>query len=201
MRLGIPACIAFGLAACDQGTLGGSARADAESRPDAGSKQPASRPSPSPGTVTVRLELPSTRAFCDPTQYANCPDLHFSVRTAAGQPLAVTLGTTCLMFCSSACQEIPCTAGACLVPGGTITQIERTWDGSYYEQSICGLGVGCISQKFAPPGHYVAQMCATPGMIVEGDAGQSGCTATGPQECVDVPFDFPSQSPIEATLP
>jgi len=152
--------------------------------------------------VTFHLSLPSTTSFCDRAQYAVCPDNHFSVRTAAGQPLVVTLSTTCLMFCSSQCVAIPCTAGACFTPGGLIMQVERTWDGSYFESSICGLDVGCIQPKFAPPGHYVAQMCATPGMLSGGDAGQQpSCTTTGPEECVDVPFDYPGPSPVEATLP
>jgi hypothetical protein len=53
-----------------------------------------------------------------------------------------------------------------------------------------------------PAGHYVAKMCATPGKLATADGGfPSTCTATGPIECIGVPFDFPGPSPIVGTLP
>ena len=62
--------------------------------------------------------------------------------------------------------------------------------------------MACYQPGFAPAGHYVARMCATPGTITTADGGfPSKCTATGAVECVDVPFDFPGSSPIIGTLP
>ena len=68
--------------------------------------------------------------------------------------------------------------------------------------STCGNHVSCLEAAFAPAGHYVARMCATPGDLRTADGGfEPTCTATGPIECVDVPFDFPGPSPVVGTLP
>lgn len=68
--------------------------------------------------------------------------------------------------------------------------------------STCGNNLACYQPGFAPAGRYVAKMCATPGNLKTADGGfPSTCTATGPIECVDVPFDFPGPSPVVGTLP
>lgn len=77
-----------------------------------------------------------------------------------------------------------------------------TWDGLSYTGSTCGNGMGCYQPGFAPAGHYVARMCATPGNLTTADGGfPTTCGATGLIECVDVPFDFPGASPVVGTLP
>ncbi len=50
-------------------------------------------------------------------------------------------------------------------------------------------------------GTYVARFCATPGTLGTSDGGPPVCTPTGPQECVEVPFAFPSSQPVVITLP
>ena len=83
-----------------------------------------------------------------------------------------------------------------------VTTAELSWDGSIYPTSTCGNNVSCYQPGFAPAGHYVAKMCATPGTLKTAANGiTSTCTATGPVECVDVPFDFPGASPVVGTLP
>jgi hypothetical protein len=42
-------------------------------------------------------------------------------------------------------------------------------------------------------------MCATPGTLAGG--AQPSCAPTGPEECVDLPFEFPGQTVVEAVLP
>ena len=76
-----------------------------------------------------------------------------------------------------------------------------SWDGSSYATSTCGNKMTCYQPIIAPAGHYVAKMCATPGNITTVDGGfPTTCTATGPDECIDVPFDFPGPSPVVGTL-
>ena len=104
----------------------------------------------SPGTVTLRLDLPSTTSFCDPLQYGVCFDNHISIRTPAGQMLEVDTGG-CSLVCSSQCVAPPCTDGICVSGGHAITQVEKTWDGSYYLSSTCGQGLGCVIPKFVLP--------------------------------------------------
>lgn len=185
VRSGILASAAFALGACSSGTLGGLVD------PGRGT---------SPGTVTLRFDLPTTTSFCDPFQYGVCTGNRIVIETASGQPLRVDPGA-CPLICSSQCVVPPCGDGICLGGGQVVPPVERTWDGSYYLSPTCGQGVGCLAPTFAPPGHYIAHVCVTPGMIGGGDGGQPSCTATGPQECLDVPFDLPGPSLVEATLP
>ncbi len=153
----------------------------------------------SPGTVTVRLPLPSGRSFCD--QISGCAGVsHVSFRTQAGQSLEV--GTRyCGLQCST-CLALPCPAiPACGQGGGVaITTVEASWDGSYVESSTCGNAVACTRQRFVRPGRYIASLCATPGAVtMEGAAPL--CTATAPTECVDLPFDLPGPGLVETQLP
>jgi len=183
VRAAVLAATFFGLAACSQATLG---------QPDSGANS-------SPGTVTLHLALASTTSFCDPPEVA-CSPSHIGITTLAGQALQVVTGT-CPLICSSQCVPPPCADGQCPPSGQAVTEATLTWDGSYYESSTCGQGWGCWMRKFVGPGRYFAHMCATPGMLGQGDGGWPTCTATGQQECVDTPFDFPGPSTVEATLP
>jgi len=82
-----------------------------------------------------------------------------------------------------------------------VTGPTMQWDGTIYPVSSCGMGTTCYDQLHAAPGHYVVRMCATPGTLSSPDAGfQSTCTASGPIQCVDVPFDYPGTSPVVGHL-
>jgi hypothetical protein len=68
--------------------------------------------------------------------------------------------------------------------------------------STCGMGNSCYQPNHVAPGRYVARMCATPGTLSPPDAGfQSTCTASGPAQCADVPFDYPGPTPVVGKLP
>jgi hypothetical protein len=82
------------------------------------------------------------------------------------------------------------------------TTVELTWDGTSAMASTCGNNMACYRPEAAPPGHYVARMCATPGNLTTADARfPSACTSTGTEECIDGPFDVPGPSPVVGTLP
>jgi hypothetical protein len=82
-----------------------------------------------------------------------------------------------------------------------VKTMEFKWDGAAVSQSTCGNKMTCYQPGFVKAGHYVARMCATPGTIIPSDGGLPTCTATGPVECVEVPFDIPGSSTVEGTLP
>jgi hypothetical protein len=76
------------------------------------------------------------------------------------------------------------------------------WDGTYYTMSTCGTNVGCYQKNTVPAGKYIARMCGTPGKLDNPDAGfQANCVASGPQVCVDVPFEYPGSTPVVGNLP
>lgn len=164
----------------------------------------------SPGTTTLRLTLPPTQSFCD--ENASCSATqHLWILSASGT--AFTLGTIgCQVDCSS-CTAPPCLEAPIVAcPAGTfgvaVNSYDFTWDGSYVESGGCepngaspAVALACVYGKFAPPGMYVARFCATPGTLGTPDGGVQTCTATGPQECVEVGFPFPATEPVVITIP
>jgi hypothetical protein len=173
------------LAACNIGSLG-----DGQTYSDK-----------SPGTVTLKLDLPSTQSFCDQTQACAFSVDHISISTIAGQTLPLSSGF-CATLCSNGCRPTPCPAIACPAPSGqVVTQVGMDWDGSYFESGTCGNGNSCVSPRYVLPGRYRAHMCATPGTVTATDLGPPVCTATGAQECVDVTFEIPGPPLVEVSLP
>lgn len=193
VRLRILAVAALVFGACSAGHLG--------EPPD---------PSVSPGTVSFRLLLPSTRSFCDQQPYCGAPlPYHIGFTTEAGEPLPpFTTTGGCPQDCSnpSPCPLLPVIV--CIGPptGVAVTTVEGSWNGAYVEWSTHSDGTSCFASKYVLPGRYVAWLCVTPGTLTETDAPDGGaptqtCTASGPQECVHVPFNIPGPSPIEVALP
>jgi len=157
--------------------------------------------STSPGMVTFKLDLPSTRSFCDQVATCGTGVYHVSFSDVAGHGFTLSPGF-CATLCSGQCTPQACPAIPCISAGGqAVTQIQESWDGAYYEPGKCGSGFSCFNRRYVLPGRYVAHMCATPGTLVQGDAGPPNCTAVGPPECVDVTFELPGPPTIERALP
>jgi hypothetical protein len=155
--------------------------------------------SKSPGTVTLKLVLPAAKTFCD--QSSTCAtDAHITVLDSSGQPVPSGI-PFCSTLCSSACMPSPCPGFACIAQGFPVVTKEYPWDGSAFATSTCGAKMTCYQPGFVPAGHYVARMCATPGTLSSDGGLPQTCTATGPLECVDVPFEFPSATPVVGQLP
>jgi hypothetical protein len=81
-----------------------------------------------------------------------------------------------------------------------------TWDGSYFATSKCDVGghggggidgTTCNATACAPPGKYIATMCATPDMS---DAGGAVCSVTQQPVCVEVTFDYPSAMVVDGVI-
>jgi len=155
-------------------------------------------PGVSPGTVTLGLLLTPGQSFCDVIDRCSYPT-HVFIGKDPGNWLTTGASSVCGVECST-CAAQPCPAYAAIIcqaitTGAAVTNVEATWDGSYVESSTCGSGTACYSPRFVPPGRYAARLCATPG-----DMTDTTCTPTGPEECVDVPFDLPGPSPIVVPL-
>jgi hypothetical protein len=152
----------------------------------------------SPGSTTLRLKVAPGSSYCDMGML--CGQItHITVKDQAG---LVVSGPApfCYVSCSGACVPQPCPAIPCLPYAEAFSGQEMIFAGSSYESSTCGAGTTCYRPRTLPPGRYIARMCATPGVLVRPDGGQPTCTNTGPAECVEVPFDFPSSMPVEVTL-
>ena len=177
------AAAALAFAACDAGQFGA----------------PPADPGRSPGTVTLQLLLPSNRSFCDQADTYTVSPGHIAVLTPAGAPLAISPGW-CPTMCSSQCGPTPCPLIPCGASNGVaVTDFHISWDGGFYEASTCGHNVGCIRPRFAAAGRYIANMCATPGALSLTETGAQKCTASGPPECIEVPFVIPGPD-VRATL-
>ena len=153
-------------------------------------------------TITLRLVVAANKSYCDMTSGCSGP-VHITILDAAGATLDVST-PECATICSTSCRPLLCPEIACLAPHGVaFTGTDLTWDGTVYTMSTCGSGTACYAPKKAAAGRYVARMCATPGTVTTSDAGvfESKCTATGAQQCIDVPFDLPGPTPVQGKLP
>jgi hypothetical protein len=154
--------------------------------------------------VTLQLVLPATTPFCDQTAMcATGPVTHISISTADGKDVP-TMGPVCGAFCGAngTCDQHLCTPGPCAASfGRAYTGETFAWDERTVGTSTCGAGTECTTFPLVPDGSYVAHMCATPGTLSMADGGYvPTCTATGPVECVDVPFTVPSATPVVGSL-
>ena len=164
--------------------------------PDAG---PALTPTGPAGTVELRLVLPAGAGYCD--QRSPCgADSHITIRDEAGLALTISL-PYCPFTCNAICAPPPCVPVDCASTGSAYTGEQRIWDGQMYAMSSCGMNSACQQVRHAPPGRYVAVMCATPGRLTGGDGGPLSCQATGARTCIEVPFQFPSPAPVIGHLP
>jgi hypothetical protein len=156
------------------------------------------------GTVTLQLVVPAATSFCDQTAMCGSRGPHITISTTDGKDVP-TIGPSCGVFCGAngTCDQQGCTPGPCAVSQGVAYTGETSnWDETSVGSSTCGAGVVCSTSSHVPDGNYVAHMCATPGTLSMSDGGYSPiCTATGPVECVDVPFTIPSATPVVGSLP
>jgi hypothetical protein len=150
--------------------------------------------------VTLRLKLAPGSAYCDQASSCGQPR-HIGIRTPAGQLLGTGVDFFACETPCSTCQRPPCPGAACFPRGWAVADEELRWDGqSVTRERSCGLDM-CYRTAFVPPGSYVAVMCATPGKLTTPDGGdQPTCTNTGPMECVEIPFQFPSATPVDGML-
>lgn len=156
----------------------------------------------SPGSANFDFQINNGKSYCRSTDGCDFGS-NISVKDASGKVLGRSAGF-CHTPCDT-CEQLPCPGIACQVlHGEPVTGEQITWDGSYYQGGTCNGSTQCLTKLFAPPGKYTAVMCATPGDLVDDASLPSdlkACKPSGPQECVEVPFDFPSAQTVSASLP
>lgn len=163
------------------------------------------------GIVTFRLE-PGPDG---PWQFTISGDEEanwLAVLSTSGRPFYRSPSESTTLDCSN-CQAswaIPIgTASGDLGDAGT----EETWDGRYFAPDDAGTcagwpggpyGSGCVTRECAPPGPYVAFMCACgPGAPASSGLPSSYGYAVGlcaNPTCVRVPFEYPSPTAVVGTV-
>ena len=152
----------------------------------------------SPGTTQLSFELPAGKSYCRDSDTCSGHS-SISIKDSSGKVLARFSGD-CIVPCDT-CELLPCPGAACLQQGFAVKDETITWDGTYFDNGTCNQTVTCVATKYAAPGKYTAVMCARPGDLAPDQNQTPQCTYTGPQECVEVPFDFPSSQPYTGKLP
>jgi hypothetical protein len=107
--------------------------------------------------------------------------------------------------CGVSCEQCainPCSLGCAGPLPLPADGVRFTWDGTIWEGTsrTCATGNHCDHQRgaCAPPGKYVATMCAVHNVA---DAGSNPiCTGILTQKCLEVEFDYPSATPVEQKL-
>ena len=150
----------------------------------------------STGAVTfqMRVAAPSVVSYCAGTA---CSRWWLAIETERGD--AVALYLECTLNCVD-CRSSGCTPPICLFPppmkpGGE----ELIWDGTVWVQSTCGARQSCAAPACAPPGKYVARMCAITNATP--DAGACTPAPTPGPTCVEVEFEYPTTAPVTGVLP
>jgi hypothetical protein len=151
-------------------------------------------------TVTFKVDRAATvppDAWCLGAP-VGCSSQWLSIKDPAQKTLS--LSNNCGTPCDS-CMPMGCPA-ICAMPnelaaGGATT----TWDGKFFVPSTCGASaMSCQSPSCAVAGRYTAVMCGFPKPSPDASFGCSMTTAVA-QTCVEVAFDFPTQTSVTGTLP
>lgn len=146
------------------------------------------------GMTKFHMTEASGTDYCVGTQ---CTLSWVSVKAMNGKSMSLSGG--CVTTCD-VCRPIACAASlACVAPQHMTPEGQSiTWDGTYYEPSTCGAGLSCQDKQCAPPGRYIATMCANRSTS---DAGMAGfCQAAPTPTCVDVEFDYPTAATVEGVV-
>jgi hypothetical protein len=178
--------------------LAGCGRAPLHPIQDGGASDGAGETAQAPGTVTLRLVVAPGAPYCEFS--CGFPTTHITILTAAGHQLE-TMAPPCRMACVADCER-PGECGACDQRAVDFTGEERSWDGRTFTISMCGrYQTACYQQSFAPPGHYIARMCATPGVFQSSADNQPPtCRLIGGEQCIDAPFDLPGKKVVQVML-
>jgi len=129
----------------------------------------------SAGTVMFQLVVDPSTSYCEQVNACSGAEMHFSVLTADGQPLATPSAYTydggvmqtsnvSIPDCSQPCQPPQSILAPCPESAQSFTGTTTTWYGDYSEQLWCG-AYSCARARFVVPGSYVVVMCATPGAV------------------------------------
>jgi hypothetical protein len=152
-------------------------------------------------TIRFRLVVPADKPYCDMAMGCALTPTHITILDATRTPIQIDT-PSCSTLCLPSCTMGSCPPIFCPAPHSAMfTGTEIEWDGTMYGMSTCGAARSCYAKQHAA-GHYFARMCATPGSLTNPDASFGAtCTASGAEQCIDVPFDYPGPTPVVGKLP
>lgn len=151
----------------------------------------------SSGNVTFDLAVGATKSYCATSTNCSTPDL-FAVLDADGNPVRRAVVDCAAVDCDT-CAPPGCLGIDCPSRGESVSAQRLSWDGAVNVQSTCGAKMtSCSGRAYVRPGEFVARMCATPGTLTAGAVPE--CVPSGPPECVDVPFEYPSSAVVRGSL-
>jgi hypothetical protein len=98
------------------------------------------------------------------------------------------------------CQPIAC-PGACRKPQNIdVGGIWTTWTGLMFESGVCNGTTPCLEMRCAPPGRYIARMCATRQQSAGAHACEVPESSPLSPTCTDVEFDWPTTDTVRGAL-
>jgi hypothetical protein len=143
----------------------------------------------------VTLQMKGTAASSDYCIGADCSWEWLTISTANGE--ALSRSHECVSDCAD-CRLVGCT-GSCAAPRQMQPDGETAeWDGTYWVGgATCGSGVACADKRCAPPGKYIAKMCAYANQTPDG---VGACGSGSARICVDVEFNLPAADAVVGRL-
>lgn len=137
-------------------------------------------------------------------QPGSCSSQWLTISRQSGD---LTLSGMCRTPCDT-CQFMACPIVCSPAQDLTTAGATQTWNGTYYLSGTCG-GYGsksaqstaCLSPQCAPAGRYSAHICGFPNPAPDASFGCGQSTSSTNTTCVDVPFDYPSNTPIVVSMP
>jgi hypothetical protein len=181
---------------------------------DGGSEESGAAGTCGTGTVTFRLYPGAGGPWQASMSGDEEPDF-LAIFTATGTPLYRTSAEFALEDCDCSGQQWPVPIG---YEYGDLTDagFPQTWDGFYFslgewpDSGACAVTLpqsraDCLIPGCAPPGEYVAYMCACGGGDASASSGVPSSYAYSVADCanptcVRVPFEYPSQTVVVGTV-
>jgi hypothetical protein len=146
-----------------------------------------------PFEVTIAFVATGVATLC----HHGCVPPSMTISDDTGH--ALDLGNWCRTDCAT-CSVNPCPSIPCL-PDDEISDITRTWDGTFYASSTCGpQATPCFEARTAPQGTYVATVCAQQGAMTYYPDGSTRCTNRCSEVCGSVKFEVPSNGVVKGVI-
>ena len=141
------------------------------------------------GTVDFELHAAPDQPFFVQEAFPPCADnnwLRLFDTRGAEQGFIFPGASLACETCSTTIWSDVCTTST-VAP---IATAQGVWDGHRFGGGTCGGGATCVRQECAPPGQYLATMCAA-----------MASNLSAPLRCVQVLFDYPADGQVVGTLP
>lgn len=152
------------------------------------------------GPVTFQLEGASGTGWFFSEARPACsghPVNWLTILDSSGKELVLI--PPCSSDCSLCSNSLPCSQICCTIALAAQSE-SLTWDGRHFVSGTCGSpSKDCFSSQCASPAQYTARFCAFE--KARADSPVPDCSNPTGLTCLDVPFTYPSLTPVSAMLP